>query len=126
MFVFSDRVYEILKKLVQIILPAISSAYFGLASIWDLPEPEKVVGTIAILTTFLGVCLGISNKTYSALNVGEVGTLQVTEDQKGKMIFGLEMNGDPLDILDRNEVRFKVNKTTAPSPEFDSKQKPPS
>jgi hypothetical protein len=126
MFVFSDRVYEILKKLVQIILPAISSAYFGLASIWNLPEPEKVVGTIAILTTFLGVCLGISNKTYSALNVGEVGTLQVTEDQEGKMIFGLEVNGDPLDILDRNEVKFKVNKTTVPSPEFDSKQKPPS
>lgn len=110
MFVFSDRMYENLKKLVQIVLPAISSAYFALAEIWGLPDPEKVVGSLAVLSTFLGICLGISNKTYEALNVSDVGVIRVTEDQEGKQTFSLEVNGDPLDILNRTEVKFKVQK----------------
>ena len=111
MFLMSDKLYERLKKLTLVILPAISALYFGLASIWGLPEPDKVVGSIACLQVFLGACLGISNSTYKALDAGNIGDVVVTEDKTGKKTLSFEANGDPLDILEqRSEVKFKVRK----------------
>lgn len=64
----SSKVYDVLKFIAQILLPAIGTLYFALASIWGLPYAEQVVGTITAIDTFLGVILGISsNKFYSRL-----------------------------------------------------------
>lgn len=60
----SNKVYDALKWIVQIALPAVSTLYFALASIWGLPCVEHVVGTIAAVETFFGVILGISNAQY--------------------------------------------------------------
>ena len=59
-----NRIYDILKYICQIALPAIGTLYFALAQIWGLPYAEQIVGTIAAITTFLGVLLGISSYTY--------------------------------------------------------------
>ena len=48
----------------QIILPALGTLYFALASIWGLPYGEQIVGTITAIDAFLGACLGISTKQY--------------------------------------------------------------
>lgn len=61
----SNKVYDVLKWLVMIVLPAISTLYFALSGIWGWPYAEEVVGTIAAITTFLGALLGISNVQYS-------------------------------------------------------------
>lgn len=60
----SNKVYDILKYIAQIVLPALATLYFGLAGIWDLPYGEEVVGTITAIDTFLGVLLGISSANY--------------------------------------------------------------
>lgn len=60
----SNKVYDVLKWLVMIVLPAISTLYFALSGIWGFPYAEEVVGTIAAVTTFLGALLGISNAQY--------------------------------------------------------------
>lgn len=60
-----DKVYDILKWVVVLVLPAIGSLYFGLASIWGFPYGEEVVGTITVLETFLGTILGISTVQYN-------------------------------------------------------------
>lgn len=54
---FNDKVYDILKWIVMIVLPAIGTLYFALASLWGLPHADQIVGTISAITTFLGVCL---------------------------------------------------------------------
>lgn len=61
----SNKVYDILKWSAQILLPALGTAYFGLAGIWNLPLAEEIVGTITVLDTFLGVILGISSANYN-------------------------------------------------------------
>ena len=61
----SNKVYDILKFIAQIVLPAIGTLYFGLAQIWGLPYGEEVVGTIAVVDTFLGAILGISTSNYN-------------------------------------------------------------
>lgn len=60
----SNKVYDILKWFAQCTLPALGTLYFALASIWDFPYGEQVVGTITAIDAFLGVVLGISSYNY--------------------------------------------------------------
>ena len=60
----SNQAYDILKFIAQILLPAIGTLYFALASIWGFPYGEQIVGTITAVDAFLGTCLGISTKNY--------------------------------------------------------------
>lgn len=61
----SDKLYNILKWVAQICLPAIGTLYFALAGIWGFPYAEEIVGTITAVDTFLGVLLGISAAQYN-------------------------------------------------------------
>lgn len=61
----SNKVYDILKWIAQILLPAIATLYFALAQIWGFPYGEEIVGTISAIDAFLGVCLGISTAQYN-------------------------------------------------------------
>ena len=61
----SNKVYDILKYIAQIVLPAIATLYFALAGIWGFPYGEEVVGTITAVDTFLGILLGISTINYN-------------------------------------------------------------
>lgn len=60
----NDKTYDVLKWIAMIVLPAVATLYFTLASIWGLPYGEQVVGTITAVDTFLGALLGISNAKY--------------------------------------------------------------
>ena len=62
---FSNKTYDILKWIAQILLPAVGTLYFALASIWGFPYAEQIVGTITAVDTFLGVLLGISTRNYN-------------------------------------------------------------
>ena len=63
-----DRIYNILKYICQIALPAIGGLYFALSQIWGLPYGEQVVGTISAITACLGILLGISTYQYTKGN----------------------------------------------------------
>lgn len=60
----SNKVYDLLKWIAQIFLPALGTLYFALSSIWGLPYGEEIVGTITAIDAFLGAILGISNLNY--------------------------------------------------------------
>jgi hypothetical protein len=60
----SNKTYDILKYVAQIVLPAIATLYFALAQIWGLPYGEEIVGTITAIDAFLGALLGISTYKY--------------------------------------------------------------
>lgn len=61
----SNKTYDILKFVAQIILPAAGTLYFALAQIWGLPLGEEIVGTITAVDAFLGAILGISTAQYN-------------------------------------------------------------
>ena len=60
----SNKVYDVLKYITQIGLPALGTLYFALSNIWGFPYAEQVVGTVSAIVTFLGVLLGISSAKY--------------------------------------------------------------
>ena len=61
----NDKLYDTLKWIAQILLPAIGTLYFALAGIWNFPYAEAIVGTITAVDTFIGVLLGISAAQYN-------------------------------------------------------------
>ena len=65
----SNRAYDVLKFIAQILLPAIGTLYFALARIWGFPFAEEIVGTITAVDAFLGALLGISTMQYNKESV---------------------------------------------------------
>lgn len=61
----SNKMYDVLKWIALVFLPAFATLYYALAGIWGLPCGEEVVGTIVAVDTFLGVLLDISSAQYS-------------------------------------------------------------
>ena len=61
----SNKVYDVLKWIAMVLLPAVGTLYFALAGIWGFPFGEQIVGTITAVDTFLGVILGISTAQYN-------------------------------------------------------------
>ncbi len=67
----SNKVYDILKWIAMVVLPAIGTLYFALAGIWGLPYAEEVGGTITAAVAFLGIVLGVSSVQYNKKNLGK-------------------------------------------------------
>lgn len=61
----SNKIYDILKWVALVVLPALATLYFALSGIWGFPYGEQVVGTITAIDTFLGALLGISSINYN-------------------------------------------------------------
>ena len=61
----SNKVYDVLKFVAQILLPALGTLYFALAKIWGFPYAAEIVGTISAVDAFLGALLGISTAQYN-------------------------------------------------------------
>lgn len=57
--------YDTLKWVTMIVLPALATAYVGLASIWCWPYADEVAKTTAVVCTLLGALLGISTAQYN-------------------------------------------------------------
>ena len=64
MLITNNKVYDTLKEIALIVLPAIATLYLTLAGIWKLPYPQEVSGTIMAIDAFLGAILHVSNKQY--------------------------------------------------------------
>lgn len=65
----SDKVYDVLKFIAQIVLPALATFYLTLAGIWSLPYGEQISGTIMAIDTLLGAILMISSTKYNSNTV---------------------------------------------------------
>lgn len=61
----NDKVYDIMKWVVVLLLPALELAYGKLAGVWGLPFVDQIPETINIVTIFLGSVLAISTAEYN-------------------------------------------------------------
>lgn len=60
----TNKLYDELKWIAQILIPALATLYFAIAQIWNLPYAEQIVGTMTAIDAFLGALLGISTYNY--------------------------------------------------------------
>ena len=61
----SDKTYNIMKWIVQYILPGIAFLYALIAFPLDIPYTDVVVAILMAVDWFLGIILGISTKQYN-------------------------------------------------------------
>lgn len=64
----SNKVYDALKWVVMIAIPAATTAYVGLSGVWGWPYATEVAKTSAVICTLLGALLGISTAQYNKEN----------------------------------------------------------
>lgn len=105
----SNELYDILKYIAQIVLPALATLYFALSEIWGLSYGVEVVGTIAAFDAFLGVLLRISTNQYAKSDSRFSGLINIYEDDETKT-FSLELDEDPYVLETQDEVVFKINR----------------
>jgi len=60
-----NKTYDILKYIVTIVLPAVTTLWLTIASIWNIPYGEPIGATMGAITVFLGALIGISSKNYN-------------------------------------------------------------
>ena len=60
-----DKVYDVLKWLVVICFPALTTAYVGLDSVFGWGYGEIIAKVSAIVCTLLGALIGISTAEYN-------------------------------------------------------------
>lgn len=60
-----NKLYDWLKWIALVCLPAVGSFVFTLSQIFEIPCGEQIVGTIAAVDTLLGALLGVSTAKYN-------------------------------------------------------------
>lgn len=117
----NNNLYDSLKFITQIVLPALAVFYIAISPLWSLPKQEEVAGTIMAVDLLLGTLLGLSTRAYNRqqneLDLdggGYDGVLDVTQtDEQGEPVYTLGLSSEDLrDALQKgkDEVVLKVNK----------------
>lgn len=60
----SNKLYDILKWVAVIVLPALSTLVAGVFPIWGIPYGSEISQTITAIATFLGAVLVVSHVQY--------------------------------------------------------------
>lgn len=79
----SNRVYDVLKWIVMVFLPAAGVFYSALSKIWGWPYGAEIAGTLAAVTAFLGTILQISSAKYKALKAEQTAKTLMQDESGG-------------------------------------------
>ena len=63
-FKINDKLYDILKWVAMLLLPALAVLVKSVFAIWNIPYGEEISTTIIAVDLFLGTILGISTIQY--------------------------------------------------------------
>ena len=82
--IINDRVYSVLKYITMVVLPALTTLWLAVGSIWGLPYVEPIGATLSAITVFLGAILGISTSLYNIREQrkDELADMQKTFEEK--------------------------------------------
>ena len=62
----SNKFFDTIRFLCEVLVPAIGTLYFGLSKIWGFPYGHEVVGTCSVIAVFLGAIIGINRASYNS------------------------------------------------------------
>ena len=77
--IINSKVYDVMKYITMVVLPAVTTLWLAVGSIWHLPYVEPIGATLSAITVFLGAILGISTSLY---NIREQRKDELAEMQK--------------------------------------------
>ena len=74
----SDSVYNFLKWMGLIALPALATFWGVIGKVWDIPHTAEIVTTVTAVATLIGALIGVSTVTYNKDKEGK-------DDSKGEI-----------------------------------------
>lgn len=102
----TNKTYDVLKFIAQIVLPALGTLYAALAPLWNLPYSEQIVGTIVAIDAFLGALLGLSSANYYKKGKDVLGTLAIDPENETANFNFNEASAE--DLLNAKTAKVKV------------------
>lgn len=111
----SSAVYDKLKQSAQLLLPGLSTLYFGLSQIWGLPAGAEVTGTIAVVNVFVGVAItwlkSLHDATTTTVTTAIDGHLAIVPGEDGDAIRLTSI--DPVALNTKDAITLQVNRPPA-------------
>lgn len=104
----SDGQFNLLRRCVELLLPAIGAFYFAMAELWGWPNPGEVVASIAALTTLLGVVLVVLRNSYEKSDAKFDGQLNVDTSDPERDIFQVDLGDDLPNLASKDAITLKV------------------
>lgn len=106
---FSNSVYDKLKFVAAVVLPALAVFYIAVAPLWGWPKQEEVSGTIMAIDLLLGTLLGLSSLQYKNHAGRFDGNIIVYPEEEDGTNVRFQMD-DPSVLLDKDEVTVRVRR----------------
>lgn len=105
----TNKTYDILKYIAQIVLPALGALYAALAGLWGFPYGEEIVGTIAAIDVFLGALLQISSNNYYKSGKDTIGSL-IVDEENGLAKLSFDASDIPAEeLMAKKTISLKVD-----------------
>ena len=107
--VLSTATYEALRAMVEVILPGVSALWLALAGIWGWSNGEKISGTIAAVTVFVGLFVRVARRSYNKSDLKYDGIVHMVDKGQDKPpTMSLEVAAHPSELMSKKEINFKV------------------
>ena len=107
-YMINNKTYDVLKRLVQLVLPAFGVFYMTIGNLWGIPGTKQVSESIIALCTFLGVILSFSSRSYNKSDAQYDGALDILQNEDGSKVYSLNLNDDTSALDSKKNVNFKV------------------
>lgn len=108
-YALPSPVYDVLKDVTQIYLPATAALYIALAQIWGWGFQLEVGATITAIVAFLGVALKISTTSYFNSDKSNDGVLVVDQSNPLKDSYLFDVSTPLEDVALRNSITLRVD-----------------
>jgi hypothetical protein len=109
-FKLPDKVYDFVKKLLTVVLPAGTALLVTLGAIWGW-QVDQIVQTCGAIALFLSAVVGISNVPFQRAGGGVAGDIQVVsipDDRGGSVKTTLvSFNEDPGTLVDGQKISLQ-------------------
>ena len=70
MYIKNEKVFQFLRDLAQIYLPAFALLFATMGDIWKWPYNDEIAASIIAIDTFIGACLKVSTNQYMKVTNG--------------------------------------------------------
>lgn len=102
----TNKMYDAIKWIVVIVIPAIITLYATLGNIWNFPRVEQITATLAAIDVFLGAIMQISSSKYNKTYDGTLHVDTITDEEADKYLFEID---DLDDLADKDKITLKIN-----------------
>lgn len=106
--IMTDRTYEQIRQLIELVIPAFTGAYIALANIWNWPAADKVAATGVAVTLLLTTLLKVARKVYNKSEAKYDGDLVLDKTDPDQKTLLIAPKVDPENLP--KDSLFKVTK----------------